>query len=107
MTAQTEKRSHDFWATIDGERGEEWKRIAGTNRFPIRSPIPVLGDLPGKGERRCYLLALDQVEPATLNRIVAHMAAKFGLSPEEARDEMEKVGIPILDEDCSVMVMNP
>jgi hypothetical protein len=102
-----QQRSHDFFVTIHGERGEEWKGIAGTNHFPVRSPIPSLGILPGKGEQRVYLLALDQVEPETLNRIVSHMSEKFGLTPEEARDEMEKAGIPILADECSVMVHNP
>jgi hypothetical protein len=101
------KRSHDFWVSIHGERGEEWKRIADTNHFPVKSPIPSLGILPGKGEQRVYLLALDQMLPHVLDRIVAHLAAKFGMTPEETKEEMEKAGIPILADECSVMVHNP
>ncbi len=107
QSATESKRSHDFWATLHGERGEEWRLITGTNEFPIQSPIPVLGDLPGKGETRCYLLALDQVEPEILRRIVAHLAKKFGMTPEETEREMKTVGIPIPADDCSMMVLHP
>ncbi len=107
MSAPETKRSHDFFVTIHGERGEEWMRIAGTNHFPVTTPIPGRGILPGKGERRIFLLALDQMQPEVLARIVAQLSAKFNMTEEETRDEMEKAGIPILDEDLSVMVHNP
>ena len=106
MTEET-KRSHDFWITIHGERGEEWKRITGTDRFPIKTPVPSLGILPGIGETRIYLLALDQMEPEIMHRILAHLAVKFGLTPEEDAEEIAKAGIPILADECSVMVLNP
>ncbi len=99
--------SHDFWVTVHGARGEEWVRVAGTNHFPVKSPIPVLGNLPGKPMSHIYLLALDQMEPEVLARIVAHLAQKFSMSEEEAKQEIDKAGIPILADDCGVMILNP
>jgi hypothetical protein len=99
--------SHDFWVTITGERGREWKRVAGTDYFPVLSPIPVMGDLPGIGLSRVYLLAIDQMEPNILSRIVAHLSGKFGMTAEETQAELDKGGIPILADDCMVTVLNP
>lgn len=97
----------DFHVTIHGERGEEWERIAGTATFPVQSPIPVLAELPGRGTQRVFLLAIDELEASTLEKIVAHLAAKFGVPPEETEAEVRAHGIPILDEECSLMIQNP
>lgn len=100
--------SHDFFVYIDGERGAEWERVAGTRRFPVRSPIPALAALPGyQTPQRVYLLALDQVEPSRRARILVHLAVKFGLNEAEAAAEIAQAGIPILADQCSVVVHNP
>lgn len=104
---QQPDNSHDFWVTIHGARGEEWKSITGTNRFPVISPIAVRGNLPGIGEAGVYLLALDNVAADVKSRIIAHLANKFGLSPDETEEEVRKAGIPILETDCSVTVFHP
>lgn len=99
--------SADFQVTIHGARGEEWHRIAGTNTFPVRSPIPVLADLPGRDNARVFLLDLELIEVEVKAKIVAHLSTKFGLRPEEAEEEIRRIGIPILEDECSVMVLNP
>ena len=97
----------DFTVTIGGSRGEEWERVCGTRTFPVRSPIPMLADLPGKPAARVFLLDLQSIEAETRERITAHLASKFGLSPIEAAQEIQDHGIPILEEDCSTTIRNP
>jgi hypothetical protein len=97
----------DFTVTIGGSRGDEWERICGTRTFPVKSPIPVLANLPGKSEVRVFLVDLDEVEPDILARIKTGLARKFGLSPAEAETEIKEKGIPILDEEVSVMIDHP
>jgi hypothetical protein len=100
--------SHDFWIAIGGQRGAEWERIAGTRRFPVRSPIPVTATLPGlDGVQRVYLLALDVIAPDTLSLIVNHLAAKYSLSAEESEREIRTAGIPILEADTIMIVEHP
>jgi hypothetical protein len=97
----------DFTVTIGGSRGDEWERIAGTRTFPVRSPIPVLADLPGKPSAQVYLLDLASIAEGVRGRIVGHLSRKFGLSPDEAEAEATKQGIPILADECSVMIEHP
>lgn len=99
--------SHDFWVTIHGERGAEWERVIGTNCLPVQSPVPIPALLPGLGESLVFLLAMDQLEPEQVMKIVEHLSAKFRLSPEEAAQEIAAAGIPILHTDCSIMIHNP
>ena len=100
-------KTHDFWVTIEGQRGEKWQRVLGTSRLPVRSPIPTLAILPGIGEAEVYLVALDVLAPGQQEKIIAHLCEKFQLRPDEAEAEIRQAGVPILGRDCSVMIMNP
>lgn len=98
---------HDFWVTISGLRGEEWQRVLGTSRLPVRTPVPQLAHLPGHTTpQRVFLLALDQMSDEELEKIWRHLAQKFGLTPEQIRAEIDAVGIPILEADTVVIVHN-
>ena len=97
----------DFHVTIHGARGKELRRVLGTDTFDVRSPVPVVANLPGKGEVPVYLLDLDSLTPDQFNALVAHLAGKFHLDPEEVRRDIHRDGVPILYEDCSVMVEHP
>ncbi len=98
---------HDFFVTIHGERGAEWERACGTRQFPIETPTPNFANLPGKPRSRVFMLALNQIDPPVMEKIVAHLAGKFKLTPEEAAVEIAGHGIPILEDDCSVLILNP
>ncbi len=92
--------------TINGARGDEWQRVCGTRQFPVTTWEPIKADLPGKPQADVYLLNLLLVESVTLAKITAHLAQKFGLSEAEANAEAIK-GIPILAEDCTVVLNDP
>lgn len=93
--------------TILGERGAEWERITGTRTFPTLDWNPVRADLPGLGVRDVHRLNLGLMPPDMVEKIVAHLAAKFGMTPEETRDEVMTKGIPVLAEGCSVVLNDP
>jgi hypothetical protein len=99
---QSTQLEHKVWATIHGERGDEWQKVTGTNRFPVQSFLPIRANLPGLGEQQIYLLALDAVEPEIKEKIVARLCEKFGLSRAESESEIAMQGIPILATECTV-----
>lgn len=80
--------------------------VLGTNRVPVKLPT-ILANLPGLGPQRSYLLAIDQLQPGQLDKIVAHLSTKFSMTEEETQDELAKAGIPILDRDCTLSIYNP
>lgn len=93
--------------TINGERGDEWERICGTRRFPVTTWEPLKADLPGKPNADIYILNLLLMESETLDKVTAHLAQKFGLSPQEANLEIVQKGIPILAENVTVVLNDP
>ena len=97
----------DFTVTVGGSRGEEWERVAGTRTFPVRSPIPVIADLPGKPKARVFLLDLESIEAGVREKIVSHLARKFGLPPHEVEKDVNEAGIPILADDCMTTIQHP
>ncbi len=96
-----------FEVTIHGPRGDEWERVCGTRTFPVQYWTPIRANLPGIPNAEVYLMDLREMEPDIVSKIVAHLAVKFGMTPEECWDELKKAGIPILAKDCTVMLHNP
>lgn len=96
----------DFGVIIHGPRGDEWERVLGTRTFRVRSPIPSIADLPGKPGAQVYMLDLDEITPAQREALITHLAAKFAIARELVAAEID-TGVPILDEDCTVIVHNP
>jgi hypothetical protein len=101
--------SKDFVVTIRGgtERAREWVELFGTTRVCVRSPIPHRANLPGRPGALVYELDLAELTPAARARLVAYLAAKFGIPVAEVDLELEAHGVPILADDCSVAVHNP
>ena len=87
---------------IHGPRGDEWEAICGTRRFPVVGFLPRPATLPGKPNAQVFMLDLTKIEPYIFEKIVAHLCAKFGLSAEEAKREIEAAGIPIDADSCTV-----
>jgi hypothetical protein len=100
---------HDFWVRLRDTVAVEWQEVLGreqSHRLPVRSPIPVLAELPGfSTEQRVYLLALDVIDPSVLVKISERLASKFSLTPNETKDALEKTGIPILEDhvECEIV----
>jgi hypothetical protein len=45
--------------------------------------------------------------PEQRERMIQHLASKFGLDEQEVKDELDRVGCPVLDEGITVTVFNP
>jgi hypothetical protein len=95
-------RKHDFWVTLKPEHAAQWETVLGrerAKRLPIRSPIPILANLPGFDiPQRVFLLALDQLTDIECAAIAAKLAEKFGLTLQEALTELWRAGVPIREE---------
>jgi hypothetical protein len=105
------KRSdHDFWITLKDTKAEEWVTLLGPDRgrrLPVMTPIPQLAHLPGFDvPQRIFLLALDCMEPNEIALISGKLAAKFGMTPDEAEEEIRKVGIPIREEHIDGVIVH-
>ena len=93
--------------TINGPRGDEWERVCGTRTFPVTSFNPVRANLPGKPNAEVYIMNVQAMESAVMEKIAAHLAQKFGLTEQEVFSDMAAHGNPILAEDCTVVLNDP
>ena len=97
----------DFRVTVTGARGDEFRKIFGTDTVAVKSFIPSIADLPGLGERAVYLLDTDLLTDAQREALVEHIAEKFGAAREAVDEHLRARGLPILAEDCIVTIDNP
>lgn len=82
---------------LDPERAAKWKQIFGTDEVPITCPFPLsIGDFPGVGRKPYYLMDLKAITPEQKEHLVASIAQGFGLSLEEVRRDIDRIGVPIL-----------
>jgi hypothetical protein len=90
-----------FTVTImDPQRKAEWESIFGTATVRVKSPVPVLADLPGKPNSMIFELDLEAITPEQRGKLVAHLAGKFGISAVEVEANLDDHGVPILAEHC-------
>lgn len=98
----------DFIATLtDPERAKAFVEIFGSASVYIESPIGQLADLPGKPEARIFKLDLSLITPEQKQKLAEHIAQRWELPLEEVAADIDKQGVPILDEQCYVTVLNP
>jgi hypothetical protein len=102
----------DFTAILNpndenADRVAEWKEILGSDRVHIKSPIPTRGHLPGRGEAWTYELDLDLLTDDQRERLVQHLAEKFGYTAEEVKQALPRHGVPILADDITLSIANP
>ncbi|MGH9685268.1 MAG: hypothetical protein ACRD4S_16860 [Candidatus Acidiferrales bacterium] len=94
-------------ATImkDSPRYRQWADVLGTDTVPIESPNAHLGVFVGIGEAQCYKVAVKQLSPEQIERIVAFVSEKFQISADEVRDGiLGDHGLPILARDVLVSI---
>jgi hypothetical protein len=97
----------DFTVTVQGPRAADFEAVFGTATVHVRSPIPQLAELPGRGMQYVYLLDLALVTPEQRARLIAHIAARFELPADEVAAELDDHGVPILVSDATCHVSNP
>ena len=101
--------STDFTARIDGddERTAAWRAVFGDDTIPLRSPIPHMANLPGRGEELVYLLDIEALTVEQRGRLVQHIASRFDYPAEEVDATLDDHGCPILAEHVTVTIANP
>jgi hypothetical protein len=103
---------HDFWGIItDPVAATWWRAILGVYdeqpHVPLLSPVVHLGELPGLGRTRVYLVRLDLLTAEQRSRLVTHIATRFDESIQDVSDHLEAEGLPIRASTCSVVINNP
>lgn len=98
----------DFTATITNpERRAEWEDILGTATVHVKAPFPTKADLPSHPDALVYELDLDFLTEEQREKLVIHLAVKFGLPSEYVGKNLDVHGVPILAKDCVISVANP
>ncbi len=97
----------DFMVTVSGPRAADWEKVFGTTTVPVKSPNPHPASLPGKPFAMIYELDIEMITPEQRRRLVEHLASRFGLTEHEVERDIERQGVPLLAEDCSVAIHNP
>lgn len=97
----------DFKATIqDPRRRNLWIEALNRDWVCIQSPIPTLTNLPGHPAASVYLVDLDLLTPEEKNSITQSLARKFNMNPQAVNRLIEKNGIPILTDNCTITIEN-
>jgi hypothetical protein len=89
--------------TVFGERAEEFEDVFGTATVPVLGPLPELALVNGFEEPQpVYLLDLKALSHDQRDRLVAHIARKFGADEGAVADQLTALGLPILAADTIV-----
>lgn len=101
--------SKDFIAKIreDSPRHEKWMRVMGTNEIPIKTPIPAQGSIAGQDNALFFMIDLNELAEEQKERLIQHISINFGVDEAEVRGSLDQVGCPILDEDVTIIILNP
>jgi len=98
----------DFEVIIsDEERKKDFIKVFGTNIIKVKSPVPT-GILKPNGEKAsAYFLDLDLITKKEREKLIKHLSEKFNQSIDFVRENLDKMGLPILQESCSLIIKNP
>lgn len=98
----------DFEVTIfDEERKKDFIKTFGTDTVKVKSPFPT-GIIKPNGEKAwAYFLDLDLITQKERENIIKHLSEKFNQPIDFVRENLDKIGVPILKESCSLSIKNP
>ena len=99
--------STDFFVTLPPDRAEDMRAAIGTDHVPVLSPVPQHVWIHGRGVELAYLLALRELTSEQRLGLIRHIARKFGLPENHVAAGLDRDGVPILAEGCSVTVHSP
>lgn len=98
----------DFLVKVtDPERAEVFRQILGSDVVFVESPVPELANLPELGKRKVFKLDLTMYTAHEKTKLAEHIAGKFNIDIEFVKTNLASAGVPILDEDCTVIIQNP
>ena len=98
----------DFEVTIyDEERKKNFIKVFGTNTIKVKSPIPIRIIRPNGEETLAYFLDLDLITKEEREKLIENISERFNQSIDFVRENLDKMGLPILEESCSLIIKNP
>ena len=99
----------DFEITIrnNTEKAKEFMEVLGTLTVNVKSPIPEYISTPHHGKVLAYFLDLDLITKKQLENLIKHLSEKFNQSIDFVKENLDKFGVPILQNDCSLFIKNP
>jgi len=95
-----------FTVTVyDEERRKDFEAVFGSATVPVLSPVPNRAELPGFDHPvLVYELDFERVTLEQRERLITHIAGKFGLRGSEVEAHLDEEGMPILASDCVAVV---
>ena len=99
----------DFEITIrnNTEKAKEFMEVLGTLTVNVKSPIPEYISTPHHGKVLAYFLDLDLITKEQLENLIKYLSEKFNQSIDFVKENLDKFGVPILQNDCSLFIKNP
>lgn len=89
------------------QRLQDWQTVFGTDEVQIISPFPHLAHLPGHDQPQLvYMADLTKLTADQRQRLIAHIAVRFGVPVDIVARDLDRVGLPILADDVTVVSDN-
>lgn len=98
-----------FYAVIDprSPRFDRFRRYVGGDSVLVLPRPACRPNLIGTGEDvLCYFADLEALGPERLERLIAAVVEDWGGTAEEARDQLARLGFPVIAEDV-VLCLDP
>jgi hypothetical protein len=96
---------NEIYAIItDSKRSKFFEQILGEKRIPITSPNPRFGKTWGGDLKSFYFLDMTKISDEQRQSFISHIAKTFNLVLEYVSDEIDIVGVPILNKDIIIMM---
>jgi hypothetical protein len=89
----------------DSPRYRDWLHVFGCDVVALASPVPQWAAAPGVPRGEFYALHVPSLSAPARERLVARLADRFGIPPEEVSRAIDgPEGVPILADDVTVAI---
>lgn len=89
------------------EKAKEYMKVFGTLTVNVKSPIPGYILTPSNEKVLAYFLDLDLITEKQRENLIKHLSEKFNQPIDFVKEDLDKIGVPILQNDCSLFIKNP
>lgn len=93
------------FVTVHGDRAADFEKVFGTATVPVKSVCPQWAVVPEHDEPQC-VFELDLMWVAMKGfrgALVNHLSERFGHEAELVDASLERIGVPILAINCTIM----
>ncbi len=87
--------------------GKDFIKVFGTTIVKIKSPRPEYISTPDNEKVLAYFLDLALITEEQRENLIKHLSEKFNQSIDFVRKNLDKIGVPLLKKDCSLIINNP